>query len=217
MREPFEIIESLGLPKVTGILQVGANTGQEIECFIRNGISHAALIEPLPGPFSTLQARCAEVVSQAYLPVQALCGSTDGAKVDFYVSSNNGESSSIFKPAKHLNDYPWVSFPEKLELSTFTLDRILLAITAHRPDIAAAINLLYMDVQGGELEVLKGSNNTLHKVSYIYTEVGLGGGYEGGVKLTDLLLFLKLYHFKLYELEVNKEGWGNAFFVKSEG
>ena len=33
MREPFEIIVALGLPKPAGILQVGANTGQEIGYF----------------------------------------------------------------------------------------------------------------------------------------------------------------------------------------
>lgn len=214
MREPFEIIASLGLPKATGILQVGANTGQEIDYFASNGIAHAVLIEPLGGPFATLQARCAG--HQGYLPVQVLCGSVDGSMVNFHVSSNNGESSSIFEPAKHLNDFPWVTFPETVQMSTFTLDRVLMAVTNQSPEIAAAIDMLYMDVQGGELEVLKGSNNTLHKIRYIYTEVGLGGGYHGGVELTDLILFLKFYDFKLYELEINQTGWGNAFFIRNE-
>jgi len=213
MREPFEIIASLGLPKVTGILQVGANSGQEVDFFASHGVAYAALIEPLDAPFATLSARCAKY--PGYLPIQLLCGSSDGAKVDFHVASNNGESSSMFKPAKHLNDYPWVSFPETVQLSTFTLDRVLMAVANQRPEIAEAIDLLYMDVQGGELEVLKGGNNVLHKVRYIYTEVGLGGGYDGAVELTDLLLFLRLYGFKLYELEMNAAGWGNAFLVKS--
>ena len=34
MREPFQIIESLGLPKVTGILQVGTNSleDRQVKC-----------------------------------------------------------------------------------------------------------------------------------------------------------------------------------------
>ncbi len=212
MREPFEIIKSLGLSKVNGILQVGANSGQEIDLFVNNNIHYAALIEPLDLPFSTLKSQCVE--HPYYLPIQVLCGSTDGTKVNFHVSSNNGESSSIFEPAKHLDDFPWVAFPATVELTTFTLDRVMLAVMSERPEIANAIDMLYMDVQGAELLVLKGANNLLHKIRYIYTEVGLGGGYSGGVELTDLLLFLKLYGFNLYELEINALGWGNAFFIR---
>jgi FkbM family methyltransferase len=212
LREPFEIIAALGLPKAQGILQVGANTGQEINYFLNNGISVAALVEPLDGPFATLKNRCASL--PGYLPVQALCGSIDGETVEFHVSSNNGESSSLFKPARHLEDYPWVQFPTAISMQTFTLDRIFQSINVHRPEIAAVLDLLYMDVQGGELEVLKGANTVLHQVRYIYTEVGLGGGYVGDVTLSDLIQFLKNYGFDIYELEVGASGWGNAMFIK---
>jgi FkbM family methyltransferase len=212
VREPFEIIAALGEPKPGGVLQVGANTGQELGYFLNNGITLGAFVEPLDGPFATLKSRCAGI--PGYLPVQALCGSSDGVLVEFHVSSNNGESSSLFKPARHLEDYPWVQFPEAVQLQTYTLDRIFQSITIHRPEIATAIDLLYMDVQGGELEVLKGANTVLHRVRYIYTEVGLGGGYEGDVTLSNLIQFLKSYGFDIYELEVGASGWGNAMFVR---
>src|SRR5712692_5084226 len=61
MRNPFEIIGSLGFPPVTGVLQVGANTGQEVPLFLANGVQTATLIEPLDGPFSALKARCADL------------------------------------------------------------------------------------------------------------------------------------------------------------
>ena len=54
----------------------------------------------------------------------------------------------------------------------------------------------------------------LQQVRYIYTEAGVGGGYDGSVELIDLQLFLRHYGFKLHELEMNAEGWGNAMFIK---
>jgi FkbM family methyltransferase len=212
MRNCFQILESLGMPSVRGILQVGASTGQEIPLFLQYGVQFAALIEPLDGPFAVLRERCAGL--PGYLPMQVLCGSRDGEEVDFHVSSNNGESSSILPPARHLADYPWVQFPATIRLQSFTLDRIFATVAAHQPEIAQAVDLLFMDVQGAELEVLKGANAVLHQVNAIYTEVGMGGGYEGDVELTDLMHYLRAYGFRLYELEFGYTGWGNAMFVK---
>ena len=97
MRGPVEIIAALGLPKVGGVLQVGASGGQECPYFIANGITLGALIEPLDQPFAVLRQRCAG--QEGFLPVQALCGSRDGDMVEFHGATNNGESSSILPPA----------------------------------------------------------------------------------------------------------------------
>ena len=212
MRGPFEIVNSLGLSPITGIVQVGASTGQEVPYFVANGVRRATLIEPLDGPFEVLKAQCRHL--DEYVLVQALCGSRDGETVDFHVASNNGESSSMLKPANHLADYPWVSFPQVVPLKTVTLDSIFAMVRARRPEIAAAANLLYMDVQGAELRVLAGATTVLNSVSYIYTETGVGGGYEGDVELIDLINFLRPHNFKVYELESNTAGWGNAMLIR---
>lgn len=212
MRGPIEIIADLELPPVTGVLQIGANAGQELGYFVSNGITLGAFIEPLDGPFGVLQQRCAEV--PGFLPVHALCASRDGDLVEFHVATNNGESSSLFSPRNHLTDYPHVQFPTRTMMHAFTLDRIFAVIGVQRPEIAQAVNLLYMDVQGAELEVLKAASSVLRQVDYIHTEVGLGGGYQDDVELDDLIQFLKVYGFRLYELEIGRTGWGNAMFIR---
>lgn len=212
MRGPIEIIRELGLPPATGVLQVGTSIGQELEYFLSAGITHGAFIEPLDGPFSILRQRCAGV--STFLPVQALCGSRDGETVEFHVSSNNGESSSILAPKTHLTNYPMVKFPETVTLNMFTLDRVFAAVAHQRPDIAERVNLLFIDVQGAELEVLKGANAVLNRVDYIHTEIGLGHGYEGGAAVEDVIMLLRLYGFRLHELEIGHTGMGDAMFVR---
>lgn len=208
----LELIAALRLPAVRGIIQVGASSGQEVAYFRDHGVQFAALIEPLPQPYGELVSACSGL--PGYLPVNALCGTSDEEWVEFHVATNEGQSSSILKPAQHLLDYPWVQFPQTVRMQTTTLDRVFQAVKTHRPEIADAADLLFMDVQGAELHVVKGGNSVLNKVQYIYTEVGIGGGYENAVELIDLQLHLRAYGFKLFELEMNAQGWGNAFFIK---
>jgi FkbM family methyltransferase len=215
MRNPFEIIGSLGFPPVTGVLQVGANTGQEVPLFLANGVQTATLIEPLDGPFAALKERCAGL--PGYVLAQALCGPKDGEEVEFHVASNNGESSSILKPTRHLQDHAWVTFPQVVRVKTVTLDAVVTAVSSYRPEIAGSTNLLYMDVQGAELKVLLGAANVLNSVSYIYTEVGVGGSYQDDVELLDLLKFVRAHNFKLYDLQSEHFGFGNALLVKRKG
>jgi FkbM family methyltransferase len=212
MRNPFEIIRSLRLPPVTGVLQVGANTGQEMPLFLEHGVRYGTLIEPIDGPFAALKERCAGL--PGYALVQALCGSADGDEVDFHLASNNGESSSILKPTRHLTDHAWVTFPQVVRAKTVTLDAVFALVSSHRPEIPAATNLLYMDTQGAELKVLQGARHVLDSVTYIYSEVGIGGSYEDDVELLDLLKFVRPWNFKLYDLESEHFGFGNALLVK---
>ena len=212
MRNAFEGIAHLGLPAPTGVLQVGASSGQEVALFRNHGIDHAVFIEALEVPFRALMQRISTIPN--YIGVNVLCGLRDGEVVDFHVATNFGESSSLLPPTRHLSDYPWVKFPQTVQLTSFTLDTVLRSIEAQHPTIAASLDLLFMDLQGAELEVLKGGTRALQQARYLYTEVGLGGGYQGDAPLIELMHFLKAFGFDIYELEVNAEGWGNALFIK---
>lgn len=210
MRGPMEIIAAMNLPKVTGVLQVGASNGQEIPYFQAHGVQYAALVEPLDGPYGRLCQGCQGI--PGYVPIQALCGPRDGQVMTFHLSSNNGESSSILAPTAHLTDYPYVTFPATAQINSFRLDSVFAALSANRPDVSGAINMLFMDVQGAELEVLKGAGAVLDKVDYIYTEVGLGDGYAGAVAVEDLLQYLRAYGFRICDLEMHV--FGNAMLYK---
>lgn len=203
-----------------GVVQVGANAGQELQQFYDHGVHQGVFIEPLDAPFAVLQRLCAPV--PGYLPIQALCGAKDGEEVTFHVANNFGASSSMLKPLAHLDEYPHVHFVAEQKITSFTLDRILAAAHHHRPDLAGNLSLLYMDVQGAELNVLKGAVTTLQQIDYIYTEIGLGGTYENDVPVEDLILFLKLFDFRLVEMTLIGDGAGgggvgNALFCRRTG
>jgi hypothetical protein len=69
-----------------------------------------------------------------------------------------------------------------------------------------------MDVQGYELEVLKGSENTLKGIDYIYTEVNRDELYENNAFIEEIDNFLDNYTRVATDWSGNT--WGDALYIK---
>ena len=213
MENPFQITKKYSLNPISSVLQIGASGGQEVSLFKSNGVIHAVMIEPLDYPFSIL---CKNINGlDNYLPVQSAVGAIDGERVDFFVANNDGQSSSTLKPAHHLLSFPEVKFNEKISINSFTLDTIARAAKINNKNLPDQYDLIYVDVQGAELEVFKGANKCLSSSKYIFTEVGYGGGYENDVSYLNLTQYLDAFGYKLVSLNINPvNGYGDAFFMQ---
>ena len=79
------------------------------------------------------------------------------------------------------------------------------------------IDFLLMDVQGFELEVLKGFGNELNLVKFIFTEVNRDYLYENNVLIYDLDRFLKSKDFiRVWtSWRTADMPWGDAFYIKT--
>jgi len=210
---PSQITEKYGLAPIKSVLQVGASGGQEIPIFMSAGVTHAVMIEPLDYPFSVLCANTRGI--QNYMPVQSAVGATDGEAVTFFVASNDGQSSSILKPAQHLSAFPHVEFNEKVTTNSFTLDTLSKSAKASNQNFPDQYDLIYIDCQGAELEFFKGASKSLLGAKYIFTEVGFGGGYENDVSYLRLAQYLDAYGYKLVSLNIDPaHGYGDAFFMR---
>lgn len=214
MTTPFQILQKYSLATPSTVIQIGASGGQELEQFIEAGITDAILIEPLDMPFSILQARTANL--ENYLPFKALVHSKNGIEINFNVASNGGMSSSILEPAVHLAMYPEITFAEKQTLTGFRLDSILAHLLNSNQTRIKAPDMIYLDVQGAELFVLKGAGELLEDVKYIWTEIGYGDGYKGGATYLDIIHFLSAYQFQMIFMECQPGGFGDAMFVKQQ-
>lgn len=213
MHSAFEIVHKYGLTPISNVVQVGASGGQEIPMFDQFEVQHAVMIEPLDYPFSILKNNIGGRAN--YLPVQCAVGAKDGEEVTLFVASNDGQSSSILKPANHLTLYPRISFETKINTNSFTLDTIVASVRANHRTFPEVYDLIYVDVQGAELEVFKGARRCLQAARYIFTEVGFGGGYEKDVSYLRLAQYLDEFNYKLVELNINPQfGYGDAFFMR---
>lgn len=196
-----------------GVLQIGANNGQEVKKFTTEGIGYGVFVEPLPKAFEQLKNAVSR--NADYVAVNALCASESGQEKSFFVSEKAGGSSSMLKPTGHLDIHPEVGFDNELILRTTTVDDIVknLRLEGHEK-LVDKLDLLYIDVQGAELDVLKGSEEFLTKAKFVFAEVSHGGLYEGDTSVTAIIDFLAERKFKLAFTYINKHGWGDALFIR---
>ena len=79
-----------------------------------------------------------------------------------------------------------------------------------------SINFINMDVQGYELEVLKGAVKTLNQIDYVYCEVNRGEVYENNAMIGEIDEYLGKYKFERVETHWPEEWfqWGDAVYIK---
>ena len=213
MPTSVEMIRRLGR-SCRGTIHIGANTGQEVGSYRSAGLLWGIMIEPLPEPFAKLQQVVENIPN--YFALQALCAAREGIDYEFHIASNGGQSSSILQPARHTTEHPDVAFTETIALRSTTVDRLMAQLEGSVPGFTSdLIDILYMDVQGAELEVLKGATRTLQTVDYVFSEVSYGGLYQADATVEDVLAFLGCFGFRLNWIDINRHGWGDSLFIRS--
>ena len=176
------------LTDVSGVVHVGANTGQERKLYGKLGLD-VLWIEPIPEVFAELQANLKAYPSQR--AAQALVTDRDGGQYQFNIASNNGASSSILEFGQHGDIWPDVHFTK-----TVTMESVTLATLFERERLdAGAYQALVMDTQGSELLVLEGAVPMIRKYKYIKTEVADFEAYTGCCQLSDIEAFMAKHGF----------------------
>ena len=187
---------------IRGIIHIGAHYGQEFSYYKNLGINNVICFEPVPSTFEILKKN----VDDNTIIINKALGNTIGEIEMNIETSNQGMSSSILNPKIHLSQYPWITFNNKITVSIDKLDSYL----SYKDDY----NFINMDVQGYELEVLKGSENFLNHIDYILTEVNRDELYENCAKVDELDDFLSKYNFERVDTTWDGGNWGDALYVK---
>ena len=187
---------------IKGIIHVGAHYGEEISEYIDNGIQDIILFEPLVENFDVLSKKV-KTLNANIEGHQVALGSKKG-DATMYVSDNEKQSSSVLKPKVHLTHHPHVKFPSTEEVEVHLLDDYN----------SKDYNFINMDVQGYELEVLKGGTKTLEHVDYVYCEVNRDEVYENNAYVEELDEFLSEYNMKRVETDWAGDIWGDALYIR---
>ena len=116
--------------------------------------------------------------------------SNKNGETTFYMSSGQESdimpegwdcSGSIRKPKNHLIVHPWCKFERNIIVQTKTLDIWC------REQGVDRIDFIWMDVQGAEIDVIRGGRNALKNTRYLYTEYSNKELYQGQLSLKQLL------------------------------
>jgi FkbM family methyltransferase len=189
-----------------GVIHIGAHYGEEYSLYKRLGFEKMIMFEPVPHSFNQMMLNTDGKV-EGY---QCALGNENKKIMMNIEYANQGQSSSILKPKLHLSQYPHIVFDNnQYEVDMFRLDD--LAVETHH------CNFMNIDVQGYELEVLKGAKESLSTMDFIITEVNNAEVYENCAKVADIDKFLYI-NCGMVRVETNWEGgtWGDALYVKQE-
>lgn len=188
---------------INGVLHIGAHYCREFGSYKQIGIKNVMCFEPLPHVFEILKTH---VDSNTILHQLAL--GNDKKSIMMNVEYNNESmSSSILNPKTHLKEYPHIKFTDKIEVNMDKLDNI----EFDRNDY----NFINIDVQGYEMEVFKGSVNTLKNIKYIMAEINHDELYENCARDIEVDEFLSKFGFSRVETEWTVNGWADAFYIKN--
>lgn len=175
----------------THVIHVGAHNGQSRIDYIKLGAKRFYWFEAIPELAARLRNRYKE--DEVYAGV---VWSTPEIEIDFFQLNESANSSAI--KIKRASTH---QIQEIHKLRTLTLDSVL----ADKELETEA--LLVLDVQGAELEVLKGATNLLKSIHYLICEIGVTDqGYDSVPTEIDISSTLSQYGFKKSISRISKDG-----------
>lgn len=187
---------------VKGVIHVGAHVGQEYhdynECFFPGVTIH--WFEPQEDVYNILVDNLREKENNHFYNFGL--GSENSRLRLWKETGNDGQSASFSQPEKHTEIYPHIKFEESEELEIRTLDSFSINDA----------NVLVIDVQGFEMEVLKGSIETLDRIDHIFCEINSDKLYKDSPTLDDLNSILISKGFTLREDWWTSGNWGDGYW-----
>jgi FkbM family methyltransferase len=179
------------LRKVSGVIHVGANSGQERETYDTHGL-RVFWVEPIPEIFRELQENIREYPGQR--AANYLVSDQNGREYQFHVANNKGESSSIFDLKHHKDIWPKIDYERNITLVSMALPAVLAAENVD----PVLYDALVMDTQGAELLILKGASAVLENFRFIKLEAPDFEAYEGCCQLFEVEDFLSAFGYREY-------------------
>ena len=210
--EHTQVLKNLKKYEFLTIIDIGANRGQ-FALIARDFFPKAKIVsfEPLEEAAKTFH-RIFSVDPMTLLYENAL--GPIHKNMEIHISKQDDSSSLL--PISGLQDdiFPGTEEKETRIVEVKTLDEVLSDESIEQPA------LLKLDVQGFEIDVLKGCESLLHLFEYIYVECSFVELYVGQSLAYEVISFLSTNEFALtgiYNLSYSKQGFpiqGDFLFKK---
>lgn len=189
-----EIINELNKPNVT-VLDVGAYKGKTAEVY-RAKFPNAEIycFEPFPDSVAALQRKFSDDERVSIVPKAV---AEESGRRTFYVNEYDATNSLLPRPGSGKRYYPKKAGPkETVEVEVITLDEFAAA------NEIPTIDILKLDIQGGELMALRGAKDLLHSgdVTLIFTEIMFIAHYESAPLFHEIWSFLADFGYSLFEI-----------------
>lgn len=188
---------------ITGCIHIGAHHAEEKSWYTKNNINDIVWIEANNDYYEIIKEKCPN-------DKIIICGVGNEEKEIEFNISNNGQSSSFLELGTHKNNHPDVVYTNKKIVQLKKMENIY---NEYFLDFKK-YNFLNMDIQGYEMEALKGFGNILENFDYIYTEINTDEVYKRCPLISEIDDFLKKFSLYRVKTEITPWSWGDAFYIK---
>ena len=185
-----------------GVLHVGAHLAEERHVYRDANFGRVLWVEAQSNLIPIIQK---SLKGSSDLVFEGAAWSETGVEKKFQIT-NNSQSSSLFGLAEHLSEYPEILLSEERSVRTIRLDELIPA--------SEGFDFITLDIQGAELEALKGLGQRLEDVRWVFTEVNKRMMYEGIPLVDELDEYLSRFGLERIVTVWNKAGWGDALYAQ---
>lgn len=201
--------------RVEVVFDLGARVGKTVAKYRELFPSaHIFCFEPFDHSYAVLTRRHQDAsrVKPQKLAVSDTCGTRA------FHCSDQSDMNSLLPLASNAGLLTTASADRVITVETVTLDAFC---ARHRLD---RIQILKMDIQGAELQALRGASGLLERqaIGLVYTEMNFGQLYEGQGTFHEVCQLLSTYSYSLYGLyniaysRNGPIGWADAIFVSPQ-
>ena len=200
-------------------VDIGASSGEFAQSMIEycGGVRNALLIEPQPALVAELSSRFSRDTVQ--IRQCAISDKEHRTEMDVF----NWHYSSSLLPLKPdtagLDRIVDLKARERISVEVQKLDNVMASLRWY----GEVIDFMKVDVQGSELAVFRGAEDTLRRTRMIWTEVSFRPIYEGSASFFDIHSYLSQRGFILLWISQGTRGEGgevlegDALFAREPG
>ena len=200
---PVKTLSSVWKINPIGVLHVGAHNAEESEDYRTFQWGKVIWVEAQQDLINSILKKLDPAMNTA---IHATVWSQSGIEMVFNVASNT-QSSSLLNFGSHEADYPDITVTNSHKVITETLESVI------PPD--AKFDFINLDIQGVELQALKGLGKYFDQINWIYTEVNKEEVYKDCSKVKDIDEYLEGKGFKRIATRwIRGQGWGDALYVR---
>lgn len=202
---PIKDLVHIWKVKPDSVLHVGAHMAEEESEYRKHAWGPVTWIEAQPQLASELKEKLDPINN---LVIEAAVWEKSGIEFDLKIASNS-QSTSLLDFGTHSKTYPDITYVDNIKVKTVTLEEIL-PKNIH-------LDFMNLDIQGAELQALKGIGPRLTRVRWIYSEINSEEVYKSCTTLPELEAFLQDRGFiRLCTKWDHCKTWGDALFGRKE-
>jgi FkbM family methyltransferase len=208
-----ELFPKYGI-KPSGVLHLGANVGEEAPVYHQLGIEKVIWVEGNPEIYERLRVNILAYPGQ--IGFNFLVGNKN-EDATLHISNNGSQSSSVLELGTHTIAHPEVHYTHDVKVKMHKVEDIFndISVVTGGQVTLKDCDFLNLDLQGYELEALKGMGDTLNQFKWVYSEVNKAELYKGCALIEDMDTYLLGSGFKRVETRwCGSTNWGDALYIK---